>query len=82
MKFLHLQHDIPTTDMKHVTNSLRRLGTFYNAITGKQKKEEVRKWAAEKYPEAWQRLLQHGEYPRRSRRDGEKLFKLSRTVRA
>ena len=67
---------------KRLTDRSLRLGTFYNAIRGEQKKDAVRAWAEERYPEAWAQLLRHGYYPRRSRRDGQKLFKLSRVVRA
>lgn len=58
------------------------MGTLYNAIPGQNKKDEVEKWAAMNHPEAWAQLVNLGQQPKRSKRDGSKLFNLTRDVRA
>jgi len=55
---------------------------LYNAIPGQNKKDEVEKWAAMNHPEAWAQLVNLGQQPKRSKRDGSKLFNLTRDVRA
>lgn len=56
-----------------------RLGTFYNAIPGTSRKQEVEDWAAQAYPLSWQELLTFDQY---NSPDGEVLFDLERSIAA
>lgn len=40
----------------------RRLGTFYNAVPGPEKRTKVKEWAWNAYPAAYEELLKLGQY--------------------
>ena len=56
-----------------------RLGIFYNAIPGRNRKEAVAGWAKGVYPEAWAELEKVGQ---REHVEGYKLFKIEREFKA
>jgi hypothetical protein len=56
-----------------------RLGTFYNALPGQNRKDLVEEWAKELYPDAWADLEKVG---RKVMKEGHRLFNITREIRA
>lgn len=56
-----------------------RLGTFYNAIPGQNRKDLVEEWAKDLYPEAWKELEELG---RTEHEEGHLLFNMAREFKA
>ena len=50
-----------------------RLGTFYNALPGQNRKDLVEEWARETYPAVWTDLEKLGQ---RKQKEGHRLFKM------
>ena len=53
-----------------------RLGTFYNALPGQNRKDLVEEWAKEMYPDVWTELSRLGQ---RTMKEGHRVFKLAPT---
>lgn len=56
---------MPHVDVQDYSNTLLmiyRLGTFYNATPGSLRKQKVKEWAWEAYPEIYEDLLKLGQY--------------------
>ena len=58
---------------------LGRVGTMYNATKGLDQQDMVENWASEVHPEAWGELVKVGQT---TTRDGWKLFKIDRSLKA
>lgn len=56
-----------------------RLGTFYNAIPGQNRKDLVEEWAKDNYPDAWRELEKLG---RTEHEEGHMLFNMKREFKA
>jgi hypothetical protein len=56
-----------------------RLGTFYNAVPGQNRKDLVEEWAKELYPDAWADLEKVGQ---KTMKEGHRLFNMKREIRA
>jgi hypothetical protein len=56
-----------------------RLGTFYNAAPGENRKDEVEEWVKERYPEIWAELEKVG---RTTIDEDVELFNIVRDVKA
>ncbi|KAI9787528.1 MAG: hypothetical protein M1839_000058 [Geoglossum umbratile] len=55
------------------------VGTMYNATKGLDQQDMVEKWASEVHPKAWDELTKVGQT---TTRDGWKLFKIDRSLKA
>jgi len=56
-----------------------RLGTFYNALPGQNRKDLVEEWARELYPDVWAELEKAGQ---KTMKEGHRLFNVKREIRA
>jgi hypothetical protein len=54
-----------------------RLGTFYNALPGQNRKDLVEEWAKDLYPDAWEELVKLGQV---KAEEGHRLFKMPKLV--
>ena len=57
----------------------KRLGTFYNALPGQNRKDLVEEWAKDLYPDAWADLEKVGQ---KIMKEGHRLFNMKREIRA
>ena len=59
--------------MRQKLTKTYRLGTFYNALPGQNRKDLVEQWAKELYPNVWTELSKLGQI---EAKEGHLLFKL------
>jgi hypothetical protein len=50
-----------------------RIGTFYNALPGQNRKDLVEEWAKDHYPDVWSELEKLGQ---RTMKEGHRLFNM------
>jgi hypothetical protein len=58
---------------------LRRLGTFYNALPGQNRKDIVENWAKDSYPVIWAELEKFGQI---KHEEGHRLFNMKVEMKA
>ena len=59
--------------MRRELTKIHRLGTFYNALPGQNRKDLVEQWAKELYSDVWAELSKLGQI---EAKEGHRLFKL------
>ena len=58
-----------------VTNISDRIGSFYNALPGQNRKDLVEIWAKDQYPEIWAELEKLGQ---RTMKEGHRMFNMKK----
>jgi hypothetical protein len=59
--------------------TFNRLGTFYNAMPGQNRRDIIEDWAREHYPQLWEQLEKVGQ---RTTDEDFRLFNIVRDVKA